>query len=71
MPFLIFGIVQFIIWIFVIPFLNAGLTIGIYSSIIYIVFTCISDLGASYLVLTEVSKGAKVFMYGSELYYIE
>lgn len=65
--FLSFG--QFLLLLVLNQFINNALLFSIYLEILYVVFTCISDIGAFYIVMKYVPSGAEVFMYGGELYY--
>ena len=71
MPLVILGFLPFVLWVIFIKSLSTELTYILLIADIYMIFTCLSDIGAIWITLRFVPKDAKVFSYGAHYYYRE
>lgn len=69
MPLVILGLFPFIAWIAFLSSLPGGLAYILLIADIYMIFLCISDIGAIWVTLRYVPKNAKVFSSGVHYYY--
>ncbi|MDE6426552.1 MAG: DUF3267 domain-containing protein [Ruminococcus sp.] len=69
MPLIILGLLPFVLWIIFIQSLSAELAYIFLIADIYMIFTCLSDIGAIWITLRFVPQDAKVFSYGAHYYY--
>lgn len=68
-PLIILGLFPYVLWIIFIQPLSAELAYIFLIADIYIIFTCMSDIGAIWVTLRFVPRDAKVFSYGTHYYY--
>ena len=69
MPLIVLGLLPFVVWMAVLPVLSAEMAYILLVADIYMIFICISDIGAIWVTLRFVPNDAKVFSYGLKYYY--
>lgn len=69
MPLVLLGLLPFIAWMVFLSSLPGGLAYILLIADLYMIFLCISDIGAIWVTLRYVPKKAKVFSSGVHYYY--
>lgn len=69
MPLFLLAVIPYIAWLWLLPELSATMAYILLIADLYIVFTCISDIGAVWVIAKYVPRNAEVFSRGFKFYY--